>query len=357
KTELALQYAWQHKGDYPAGICWINVLNSDPGLAILFFAREYLGLNIPNQGTLSERVRYCWQNWPEGNALIIFDDVRDYDQIKSYLPPGKESRFRVLITTRFSYLGVSLSTINLDVLTAAQALDLLQTYLGKERLTAELEAAKQLCQCLGYLPLGLQLLGSFMRQATTETLANIKEKFPKKGLKYLNSDKEEVRSIKTILDLSWQLLEKEEQKLALYLSLFASAPFPKHLIISLFSDEAKDEIEKWLTDSLVKLNLLKSLGNQWYQLHPLIRLYLREKLEGSEIANTAKSRYCTVMTDTSRTVPQTPTLDIIQNLTPLIPHIEQAVREYPEYIADEDLFWSYTGLAWYYEGQGLYAIA
>ncbi|MCA2632590.1 MAG: tetratricopeptide repeat protein [Microcystis sp. M20BS1] len=357
KTELALQYAWQHKGDYPAGICWINVLNSDPGLAILFFAREYLGLNIPNQGTLSERVRYCWQNWPEGNALIIFDDVRDYDQITSYLPSGKESRFRVLITTRFSYLGVSLSTINLDVLTAAQALDLLQTYLGKERLTAELEAAKQLCQCLGYLPLGLQLLGSFLRQATTETLANIKEKFPKKGLKYLNSDKEEVRSIKTILDLSWQLLETEEQKLALYLSLFASAPFPKHLIISLFSDEAKDEIEKWLTDSLVKLNLLKSLGNEWYQLHPLIRLYLREKLEGSEIANTAKSRYCTVMTDTSRTVPETPTLDIIQNLTPLIPHIEQAVREYPQYIADEDLVSSYTGLARYYKGQGLYAIA
>jgi len=325
KTELALQYAWQHKGDYPAGICWINVLNSDPGLAILFFAREYLGLNIPNQGTLSERVRYCWQNWPEGNALIIFDDVRDYDQITSYLPSGKESRFRVLITTRFSYLGVSLSTINLDVLTAAQALDLLQTYLGKERLTAELEAAKQLCQCLGYLPLGLQLLGSFLRQATTETLANIKEKFPKKGLKYLNSDKEEVRSIKTI--------------------------------ISLFSDEAKDEIEKWLTDSLVKLNLLKSLGNEWYQLHPLIRLYLREKLEGSEIANTAKSRYCTVMTDTSRTVPETPTLDIIQNLTPLIPHIQQAVREYPEYIADEDLAESYMGLARYYNGQGLYAIA
>jgi tetratricopeptide (TPR) repeat protein len=357
KTELALQYAWQHKGDYPAGICWINVLNSDPGLAILFFAREYLGLNIPNQGTLSERVRYCWQNWPEGNALIIFDDVRDYDQITSYLPSGKESRFRVLITTRFSYLGVSLSTINLDVLTAAQALDLLQTYLGKERLTAELEAAKQLCQCLGYLPLGLQLLGSFLRQATTETLANIKEKFPKKGLKYLNSDKEEVRSIKTILDLSWQLLETEEQKLALCLSLFASAPFPKHLIISLFSDEAKDEIEKWLTDSLVKLNLLKSLGNEWYQLHPLIRLYLREKLEGSEIANTAKSRYCTVMTDTSRTVPETPTLDIIQNLTPLIPHIQQAVREYPEYIADEDLAESYMGLARYYNGQGLYAIA
>lgn len=78
----------------------------------------------------------------EGNALIIFDDVRDYDQITSYLPSGKESRFRVLITTRFSYLGVSLSTINLDVLTAAQALDLLQTYLGKERLTAELEGSQ-----------------------------------------------------------------------------------------------------------------------------------------------------------------------------------------------------------------------
>jgi len=63
------------------------------------------------------------------------------------------------------------------------------------------------------------------------------------------------------------------------------------------------------------------------------------------------------MTDTSRTVPQTPSLDITQNLTPLIPHIEQAVREYPQYIADEDLVSSYTGLARYYKGQGLYAIA
>ncbi len=367
KTELALQYAWQHKGDYPAGICWINVLNSDPGLAILFFAREYLGLNIPNQGTLSERVLYCWQNWPEGNALIIFDDVRDYDQIKSYLPPGKDSRFRVLITTRKEYLSATIATFRVKVLKEEDALDLLRSYLADNRIDTQIEAAKLLCQDLGYLPLALELVARLLKRRQDWEISKIRDRLAEKGLDEPILDKNPKfdgemtgeRGLKAVFNLSWEKLniEPEAQILALYLSLFALAPFPKGMILDLFPDEDGDTVEEWLTDSLVHLSLVQDMGDGWYEIHPLLRRYFRDKLEASPHAEPAKSRYCTVMTDTSRTVPQTPTLDIIQNLTPLIPHIQQAVREYPEYIADEDLFWSYTGLAWYYEGQGLYAIA
>ncbi|MCA2939128.1 MAG: tetratricopeptide repeat protein [Microcystis sp. M113S1] len=367
KTELALQYAWQHKGDYPAGICWINVLNSDPGLAILFFAREYLGLNIPNQGTLSERVRYCWQNWPEGNALIIFDDVRDYDQIKSYLPPVKESRFRVLITTRKEYLSATIATFRVEVLKEEDALDLLRSYLENNRIDTQIEEAKLLCQDLGYLPLGLELVARLLKRRQDWKISKIRQKLAEKGLDDPSLDRNPKfhaemtgeRGLKAAFNLSWEKLnsEPDAQILALYLSLFALAPFPKGMILDLFPDEDGDTVEEWLTDSLVHLSLVQDMGDVWYEIHPLLRRYFRDKLEASPHAEPAKSRYCTVMTDTSRTVPQTPSLDIIQNLTPLIPHIEQAVREYPEYIADEDLLWSYTGLARYYNGQGLYAIA
>ncbi|MFM6530171.1 MAG: tetratricopeptide repeat protein, partial [Dolichospermum sp.] len=77
--------------------------DSDVGTSILSFAQFHLGLTLPTKGTLEERVRFCWQNWfknEKDESLIIFDDVREYKQIKAYLPPQTEKRFKVIITTR-----------------------------------------------------------------------------------------------------------------------------------------------------------------------------------------------------------------------------------------------------------------
>ncbi len=146
KTELALQYAWREWDNktFLGGICWLNALNNDPGIQIVDFASQYLKLMLPDQGTLTERVRYCWQHWIEGDVLIIFDDVRDYEQIQPYLPPKQDKRFKVLITTRFHYLSQAIHTINLGLLTAEEGLKLLEIYLGNERIDAELEQGKEI---------------------------------------------------------------------------------------------------------------------------------------------------------------------------------------------------------------------
>ncbi|MFM7791454.1 MAG: tetratricopeptide repeat-containing protein, partial [Microcystis panniformis] len=91
--------------------------------------------------------------------------------------------------------------------------------------------------------------------------------------------------------------------------------------------------------------------------HTLLRRYFRDKLEASSHAEPAKRRYCKIMAKKSAEMPQNPTLKKVEEFTPFIPHLQASVKEYSEYIADEDLFWSYTGLARYYEGQGLYATA
>jgi tetratricopeptide (TPR) repeat protein len=372
KTELARQFGWQQWREkaYPGGICWLNVAESDGGFigtSILDFARVHLKLTLPDEGELDIKIRYCWQNWLAGNVLIIFDDVRDYQQIKDYLPPQEEKRFQVLITTRKEYLSATIATFRVEVLKEEDALDLLRSYLENNRIDTQIEEAKLLCQDLGYLPLALELVARLLVRRQDWKISKIRQKLAEKGLEEPILDKNPKfhgemtaeRGLKAAFNLSWEELnsEPDAQILALYLSLFALAPFPKEMILDLFPDEDGDTVEEWLTDSLVHLSLVQDKGEGWYEIHPLLRRYFRDKLEASPHAEPAKRRCCAIMAKKSAEMPYNPTVEIVEDFKPFLLHLQASVGEYPEYIADEDLLWSYTGLARYYEGQGLYAIA
>jgi tetratricopeptide (TPR) repeat protein len=372
KTELARQFGWQQwqEKTYPGGICWLNVAESDGGFigtSILDFARVHLKLTLPDEGELDVKIRYCWQNWLAGNVLIIFDDVRDYQQIRDYLPPQEDKRFQVLITTRKEYLSATIATFRVEVLKEKDALDLLRSYLADNRIDTQIEAAKLLCQDLGYLPLALELVARLLVRRQDWKISKIRQKLAEKGLDEPILDKNPKfhgemtaeRGLKAAFNLSWEELhsEPEAQILALYLSLFALAPFPKGMILDLFPDEDGDTVEEWLTDSLVHLSLVQDNRDGWYEIHPLLRRYFQDKLEASPHAEPAKRRYCGIMAKKSAEMPQNPTVEIVEEFKPFLLHLQASVGEYPQYIADEDLLWSYTGLAWYYNGQGLYAIA
>jgi tetratricopeptide (TPR) repeat protein len=372
KTELARQFGWQEWREkaYPGGICWLNVAESDGGFigtSILDFARVHLKLTLPDEGELEEKIRYCWQNWLAGNVLIIFDDVRDYQQIKDYLPPQEEKRFQVLITTRKEYLSATIATFRVEVLKEEDALDLLRSYFRDNRIDTQIEEAKLLCQDLGYLPLGLELVARLLVRRQDWKISKIRQKLAENGLEEpileknpkFHGEMTAERGLKAAFNLSWEELnsEPDAQILALYLSLFALAPFPKEMILDLFPDEDGDTVEEWLTDSLVHLSLVQDKGEGWYEIHPLLRRYFRDKLEASPHAEPAKRRYCGIMAKKSAEMPYNPTVEIVEDFKPFLLHLQASVGEYPEYIADEDLLWSYTGLARYYNGQGLYAIA
>lgn len=109
---------------------------------------------------LRDRVRWCWQHWQEGNVLVILDDVNDYAQLNPYLPPPA-SRFRVLLTTRLRLLKSS-ERLQLNVLTPDAAIALLELLIGTQRVQGEPSVARKLCQWLGCLPLGLELVGRYL---------------------------------------------------------------------------------------------------------------------------------------------------------------------------------------------------
>jgi hypothetical protein len=133
KSELALQYAWREweNKTYLGGVVWLTVAKSDPGLSLLTFAQVHLGLRLPTEEELAERVRFCWQNWfrnEQDQALIIFDDMRKVEQIRDFLPPP-DRRFKVIITTCNEQIAGNFNPINLEVLSSEWSV-----YEFKERL-------------------------------------------------------------------------------------------------------------------------------------------------------------------------------------------------------------------------------
>ena len=290
------------------------------GIEIVNFSKAKLNLNPPDDFDLETQVQYCWRNWkpPEGNVLVIFDDVTQYQDIQDYLPPVAP-RFKVIITTRLQWLGESFKQVPLEVLDEAAALELL-TSLAGERIQSDLETAKALCQDLGHLPLGLELVGRYLKRKPDLSLVEMQQRL---GLEHRSLQKgdskrkrrevaEEMtakRGVKAAFELSWKELDEVEQELACSLSLFALAPIPWSLVKSCFPETDEEDLEDWRDEGLVNLSLLQRVEQNIYQFHPLIQDFLRTKLEDfpSQQADEWKQSVCHAIAAVAQEIPEIPT--------------------------------------------------
>ncbi|NJN88379.1 MAG: NB-ARC domain protein (modular protein), partial [Leptolyngbyaceae cyanobacterium SL_7_1] len=222
KTELALQYAYHHleQETYEGGICWLRARESEVGSQLVSFARINLKLKVPEEGDLTEQIRFCWQHWRSGTALIILDDVTDYALIQDYLPPS-EPRFQVLITTRLQ-LGSAVRPLELGVLSEAAALELLRSLTMAERIDRQLPAAEQLCEWLGYLPLGLELVGRYLEREPDLSLTEMLSRLNQEKLRQTALVREEADptwaskaqyGVAAAFELSWRELDPAAQYL------------------------------------------------------------------------------------------------------------------------------------------------
>ncbi|WP_413167313.1 tetratricopeptide repeat protein [Capilliphycus salinus ALCB114379] len=361
KTELALQYSLYHcqQKTYLGGICWLNALDTNVGIEIVNFGKAYLNLNPPDNSDLETQVQYCWRNWqpPEGNVLVIFDDVDKYDKIKPYLPPNNP-RFKVLITTRIQGF-IGFQELALNVLDEAAALELLTSLVG-DRIETELETAKTLCEDLGYLPLGLELIGRYLNRKSDLSLAKMRDRLKLEHRSLNPEDSQEMtakRGVKAAFELSWKELKPEEQQLACSLSLFALAPIPWSLVESCFPETDEEDLEDWQS-KLVNLSLLQRVEPKIYQFHPLIQEFLKTKLEEfpSQVDEWKRS-ICQAIVAVAKEIPKTPIHNDILKVTLNIPHIEEVAENLTDYLTDEDLTWPFVGLGRFYEGQGFYSQA
>jgi tetratricopeptide (TPR) repeat protein len=362
KTELALQYALYHKGKstYAGGICWIGVQGETVGVQLLDFAKSLLGLFPPEELNLRGQLDYCWARWqPPGDVLLILDDVHQYAEIQDYLPP-QEQRFKVLITTRQHWLAASFEQLRLPVLSESAALALLESLIGVSRLQAEWEVGKGLCAWLGYLPLGLELVGRFLKRRTNWTLARMQQQLIDKGLQLSalqnpSADMTAQRGLETAFEVSWEELNQTAQDLGCFLSLFALAPIPWRLVVEkCLSGENEEELEDIREDELLNLNLLQAVEGEVYQFHPLVRQFFQAKLALREDGDELKRSFCRGMVEEAQIIPENPTKEQVEAVALSIPHLAESATELEQWLEEENLISPFEGLEYFYYGQGLY---
>ncbi|BAY47940.1 NB-ARC domain-containing protein [Scytonema sp. HK-05] len=356
KTELATQYAKQHLQKYQGGVCWLSAQGIDVGIQILRFAELKFKLIAPDDWELADRLRYCWQNWQQGEVLLVFDDVTDYKtQVQPYLPP-ESPRFKVLLTTRLGF-DRTLPQLPLGVLKPLAAMKLLKSLVHRERLKSEPWVARKICKFLGYLPLALELVGRYLDTMPDLSLETLLKRLEKKRLEHeavakANPLMRYEYGIAEAFALSWEQLDKNAQDVGCYLSLFALADI--HFSVEAIEDEETQELWEKAIAELRKLHLLQRQSKGIYRLHPLIRQFFQMKLDESSEADKVKTTFVAQMVEVAKQIPQQPNREDIFNLTPRIPHLAEVATHLSQYLSDEHLISPFTGLGWFYQGQGLY---
>jgi NB-ARC domain len=298
KTELALQYAINARRNekYPGGICWIDVRGKDIADEIIDFASNYLSFVPPDNQTPEKQVEICWNLWSslfKENKLLILDDVADYTQIYGYLPPYDPS-LKVIITTRLRLDKVNIQSLILEVLKDVDALNLLKKLIGEQRVQRELEQAKELCNWVGNLPLGLTLIGLRLREHPEDSLEELLDELKEQGIDQAALQETEVNiggnkttanlwrgerrlyeNLYAVFNLNWKYLQRGGKQLGAILSLFDVPPYTWSLVEKVAQPlgESRGSAKIDLKDLHI---IHEDEGNP---LHPLIQEFFLKKLK------------------------------------------------------------------------------
>jgi DNA-binding SARP family transcriptional activator/Tfp pilus assembly protein PilF len=166
KTALALHWAHQVADRFPDGQLYANLhgfdpsgLPAGPGTVIRGFL-DALGVpahQVP--GSDEDRLNLYRRLVADGRVLVVLDNARDAEQVRPLLPGG--AACLALVTSR-SQLGSLVAVegahlVTLDVLSPAEARELLTRRLGPERVAAEPEVAADLAELCARLPLAVAI--------------------------------------------------------------------------------------------------------------------------------------------------------------------------------------------------------
>lgn len=285
KTELALQYATRYQQEYVARY-WLSLREMGLAQAVVTIASPYLDLPEAMQAkSLDEQAAWCWQNWlPEtGKLLVILDDVPKAESIPDIAMPI-DPRVQVLVTTRERELNVGFESVPLDVLSEEKALELLRKIVGVAKVDKELVTVKEICNTLGYLPLGIELIGEYLSKNRFLTFAKLQERLSLADESIARERKYRFyahRGVEASIQLSWDDISIGSQRVAMLLGLFAPVEILWELVAEIGASAEITEVElNEARGQLDSLHLIQPIDEEcnFYKIHTLVREFFRYKL-------------------------------------------------------------------------------
>jgi WD40 repeat protein len=308
KTQLAVEYAYRHRDDYPGGVYWVNAAQDVQ--AEMAELAKVVGLfedGAPDaerqQRRLLAFVRFLDER-PE--ALVILDNVEDPRSLRTkafgFVPA--QLRCRLLFTTRRRDGSGAFATVPVGALAEEEALALLAGSARRVWEGEELTAAREMCLVLGGLPLALALAGSFLWKNPEVAVEEYRERLLVEGALAAADAPELVdedlptrhaASVEATLRVDWEALaklpgggqaERRVLQAAALLGEAAEVPAARLALLTGLAEKAEKKGYPAPLGAALRrlgeLSLVEALGEKAIRLHPLVREFAERRIEGRD---------------------------------------------------------------------------
>jgi len=348
KTWLALHWAHTHAESFPDGQLYVDLRGfassttvMEPGEAIRSFL-DALGAGPDRIPAGFDAQLSLYRSLTAGKRLlVVLDNARDVAQVRPLLPASPDSV--VLVTSRNQLTGLITTEdarpLKLDLLTVAEARDLLRIRLGADRVAAEPQAVDNLITQCARLPLALAIVAA---QATLHPEVPLADLFASlrqasSGLDGFIAD-DFGTDLRTVFSWSYRALDPDTARMFRLLGLVPGPNISAAAAAGLAGLPSRQA--KALLKRLARAHLLTRGGDGRYALHDLLRVYAAE-LAGTEDPDDERSAAQRRLADHY--------LHTVHRAAMLLqPHRHPITLVAPEPgIVAEDLADSAAGLAWF----------
>jgi tetratricopeptide (TPR) repeat protein/transcriptional regulator with XRE-family HTH domain len=277
KTTFAVHAAHRLAGTFPDGQFFLPLhahtrgqrpVDPADALASLLLTAGVPAVQIP-LGLEARAAR--WRDHVAGKKiLLLLDDAAGHDQVRPLLPGTGPSL--VLVTSRRRLAALDAAVLTLDTLSPGEAAALLVRLAARPGMSAGDAAVREVTRLCGYLPLAIGMLASQLRHHPVWTAAGMVTELAQARDRLAMMHAENV-SVHAALDLSYQDLTSQQQRLFRYLGLIPGPDFDAHAASALGGtslDTARRDL-----DELYDQHLLAEPAPGRYQLHDLLREHAR----------------------------------------------------------------------------------
>ncbi len=300
KTQLAVEYVYRYRENFPDGIFWINA--AEPLTQGLAHIGRRLRSDVRSEPS-DRQLQVAFEELSRRrNALLVFDNLENPSQLAR--PIGSEGipfnlAPRVLFTTRHREFG-RFHSVEVSVLPPEPALHLLLCHESRRTIRDDLnhserDEGKTICRLLGWLPLALELAGAFLGEWPDISLADYRKRLQDEGclptldaeapnLAAVNFQPIHDAAIAATLKTQWDALKQADETARLLLRVsgqFTEAASISVNTLGLFagvSHTQKPAHPSPLRRGMKRLHdvrLVEELLGHRVRLHPLVREFAR----------------------------------------------------------------------------------
>ncbi|MEU8259714.1 tetratricopeptide repeat protein [Micromonospora sp. NPDC048999] len=221
---------------------------------------------------LDDRVELWRRELARRRAVVVLDNAVCSEQLLPPLPVDRGCV--VLVTTRARLFAAELGAPeSLGVLPPAEAVRLLAVTAGVDRVTAEPDAAGEVAQRCGYLPLAIRLAGARLAHRPRWRVVDLARRLAN-GPGGISQLAVENRTLAGAFAASYEPLSERSRYLFRMLAIHPGDDFSPPMASAL-ADLPLSETAR-LLDDLVDRHLLEETSSGRYRLHDLMREYASE---------------------------------------------------------------------------------